>query len=793
MIYPVNFEQKIGFDRLREQVTALCSMQAARDIIAGERFSTSRSDIERKQDIADEMRTLLMLDPDAPRDEFPDMEAVMAKIGVEGAFLTTEEVVILRRALTAVGNMVGFVMNRSEEQYPRLRKRSESVCVFPDVVRRINQLVDDEGQIRDGASPQLVMIRRSIREHEGQVSKRLNQVLNNAKRAGIVDAEAMISIRDGRAVIPVSAGNKRKLNGFIHDESATGKTFYIEPVEVVELNNQLKELEYAERREIVRLLTEFPEELRPDAEPIASAGEYLAEMDAVRAKARWAIENGAGKPIVSTDDRLVLRHAFHPLLAQTLKREKKELVPLDMQLDKQKHILVISGPNAGGKSVCLKTTGMVQYMFQCGFPVTAGEMSELPIFESICLDIGDEQSIEQSLSTFSSHMVNIVEILETLDFESLVLFDELGAGTDPQEGAALAIAILDEVHTRGAKVIATTHYPELKAYGYNKEGVINASVEFDVETLSPTYRLLIGVPGRSNAFEISTKLGLSDRIIRNARGMVGVESNKVENMIASLETSRREAEKDWEEAEAYLKNAERLHKDLQKEMKEYYEKKDALIEKAKQEARELVSQAEKEAEGIISDLRKLRLEKNAEVKEHELIEARRKLTEAKPELTKQVRRSGTSTGERTLKPGDEVKVLSFNQKGTLLEKVSDNEWNVQMGILKMKVKEKDLEFKSSPKPVETRTIASVKGRDFHVNLELDLRGERYESALARVEKYIDDALLAGYPRVSIIHGKGTGALRQGVRDYLKNHRSVKSMRFGEASEGGTGVTVVELK
>ena len=318
MIYPVNFEQKIGFDRLREQVTALCSMQAARDIIAGERFSTSRSDIERKQDIADEMRTLLMLDPDAPRDEFPDMEAVMAKIGVEGAFLTTEEVVILRRALTAVGNMVGFVMNRSEEQYPRLRKRSESVCVFPDVVRRINQLVDDEGQIRDGASPQLVMIRRSIREHEGQVSKRLNQVLNNAKRAGIVDAEAMISIRDGRAVIPVSAGNKRKLNGFIHDESATGKTFYIEPVEVVELNNQLKELEYAERREIVRLLTEFTEELRPDAEPIASAGEYLAEMDAVRAKARWAIENGAGKPIVSTDDRLESRLAFLPLLAQTL-------------------------------------------------------------------------------------------------------------------------------------------------------------------------------------------------------------------------------------------------------------------------------------------------------------------------------------------------------------------------------------------------------------------------------------------------------------------------------------------
>ncbi len=492
-------------------------------------------------------------------------------------------------------------------------------------------------------------------------------------------------------------------------------------------------------------------------------------------------------PLMNNKGIIKLKSARHPLI------DPEVVVANDIILGETYGTMVITGPNTGGKTVTLKTVGLCTLMAMSGLQVPAQEGSELAVFRSVYADIGDEQSIEQSLSTFSSHMVNIVEILETLDFESLVLFDELGAGTDPQEGAALAIAILDEVHTRGAKVIATTHYPELKAYGYNKEGVIIASGEFDVDALRPSYRLIFCVPGLSNAFVILTKLGLSDRIIRDARSMVGVESNKVENMIASLETSRREAEKDWKEAEAYLKNAERLHKDLQEEMKEYYEKKDALIEKAKQEARELVSQAEKEAEGIISDLRKLRLEKNAEVKEHELIEAKRRLTDAKPELTKQVRKTGSGQTQRTLKPGDEVKVLSFGQKGTLLEKVSDNEWNVQMGILKMKVKEKDLEFKSSPKPVETRTIASVKGKDFHVNLELDLRGERYESALSRVEKYIDDALLAGYPRVSIIHGKGTGALRQGVRDYLKNHRSVKSMRFGEASEGGTGVTIVELK
>ena len=431
MIYPSNFEQKIGFDRLREQVVALCSTQAAREIISAERFSTRRSDIEFRQDSTDEMRVIIMLEPDAPREEFPDLEGVLSKIGVEGAFLTAEELAVLRQALTAVGNMVGFITSRKQEQYPRLRKRSESVCVFPDIIRRINQLIDDEGAIRDGASHELLTLRRAIREHEGQVSKRLQQVLNNAKRAGVVDAEAMISIRDGRAVIPVSAANKRKLNGFIHDESATGRTFYIEPVEVVELNNQLKELEYAERREIVRILTEFTQELRPDAEPISAAGEYLAEMDAVRAKARWAIENGAGKPIVSDDDRMVLRHAFHPLLAQTLKREKKELVPLDMQLDKEKHILVISGPNAGGKSVCLKTTGIVQYMFQCGFPVTAGEMSELPVFESICIDIGDEQSMDNDLSTYSSHLMNMKSMLQAASARTLVLIDEFGSGTEP--------------------------------------------------------------------------------------------------------------------------------------------------------------------------------------------------------------------------------------------------------------------------------------------------------------------------------------------------------------------------
>ncbi|MDP4107681.1 MAG: Smr/MutS family protein, partial [Bacillota bacterium] len=372
-------------------------------------------------------------------------------------------------------------------------------------------------------------------------------------------------------------------------------------------------------------------------------------------------------------------------------------------------------------------------------------------------------------------------------------FDELGAGTDPQEGAALAISILDETHNRGARVIATTHYPELKAYGYNREGVMNASVEFNVETLSPTYKLLLGVPGRSNAFEISKRLGLNERVIDAARSYVSSETNKIDNMISALEESKRKAESEHAEALAYLKQAEKLHQDLQKEMIEFYNHKDSLYEKAADKAEDIVEQAKAEAEKIIHDLRKMRIEKHADVKEHELIEAKKRLQEAAPKIEKTNKAHQRKERKHTFTPGDEVKVLTFDQKGILIEKNSSDEWQVQIGILKMKVKEKDLEYISTPKPVETKPMAIVRGRDSHVNLELDLRGERYEEALLRVEKYVDDALLAGYPRVSIIHGKGTGALRQGVQEYLKNHRSVKKIRFGDAGEGGTGVTVVEFK
>ena len=828
MIYPANFEQKIGFDRLREQVTALCSMQAARDIIAAEQFSTSRPEIERRQDIADEMRTLLMLDPDAPRDEFPDMEAVIAKIGVEGAFLTTEEVAVLRRALTAVGNMVGFVMNRSEEQYPRLRKRSERVCVFPDVVRRINQIVDDEGQIRDGASPQLVMLRRSIREHEGQVSKRLNQVLNNAKRAGIVDAEAMISIRDGRAVIPVSAGNKRKLNGFIHDESATGKTFYIEPVEVVELNNQLKELEYAERREIVRILTEFTEELRPDAEPIASAGVYLAEMDAVRAKARWAIENGAGKPIVSTDDRLVLRHAFHPLLAQTLKREKKELVPLDMQLDKQKHILVISGPNAGGKSVCLKTTGMVQYMFQCGFPVTAGEMSELPIFESICLDIGDEQSMDNDLSTYSSHLMNMKSTLQAASSRTLVLIDEFGSGTEPVIGGAIAEAILERLLERGCYGVITTHYSNIKYYATGTEGIANGAMMFDVQNIRPLFKLEMGKPGSSFAIEIARKIGLPEDIIRSASDKAGSDHINLERQLREIARDRRYWSQKRDRIRMTDRKVEELESSYAEQLSRIKEERKEILQKAKSEAQQLIADANRQIENTIRTIKEAQAEKElTRLARRELDDFKTTVDSAESsfdgekverEMERLMRRKArreedkkrrgqqpeekpqeVAPAPKPIEVGSKVKIAGQEVPG-VVQNIKGRKVQVAFGqILTTVDKDKlvvvsNAEYKKSVKPVTPRTVLSVdiSSRKLNFRDSVDVRGMRAVEALEVVQDLVDDALMVGVGGVTILHGKGTGALKEEIRRYLRSIPEIATVADEHADRGGAGITVVRF-
>ncbi|WP_080844497.1 endonuclease MutS2 [Cytobacillus gottheilii] len=777
----------LEFNKVKDQLLDYVASEVGRRKAERIQPSTDYETVVRLQEETDEAATVLRIKGNIPLGGIFDIKP-HAKRAVIGGMLSPQELMQVASTVHASRQMKRFIQEFSEEEndIPILTAYSEEIIVLADLETSIRNAIDENGEVLDSASETLRSLRVQIRTREARVRERLESMIRSSNAQKML-SDAIITIRNDRFVIPVKQEYRGNYGGIIHDQSSSGQTLFIEPQSVVQLNNELQSIKVKEQQEIEKILialSAYTSEFKAELEVIV---DVLAQIDFMFAKARYAKKIKGSKPKVNDEGRISLFKARHPLIPID------EVVANDISIGDTYTSIVITGPNTGGKTVTLKTVGLCTLMAQAGLQIPALDGSEIAVFDAVYADIGDEQSIEQSLSTFSSHMVNIVDILEKAQYNSLVLFDELGAGTDPQEGAALAISILDEVNKRGTRVIATTHYPELKAYGYNREGVINASVEFDIETLSPTYKLLIGVPGRSNAFEISKRLGLKEDVINVAKSYISADSNQVENMIASLEESRKQAETDREEANELLKDADRLHKDLQKQMAEYYTKKETLYEKSAIKANEIVEKAKQEAEQIIHDLRKMQIEKQAEVKEHELIEAKKRLSEAAPVLKKKQSPDRNADGKRTLKPGDEVKVLTFGQKGQLLEKSGENEWHVQIGILKMKVEEKDLEFIKSPKQAETKPLATVKGKDYHVSLELDLRGERYENALMRVEKYIDDALLANYPRVSIIHGKGTGALRQGVQEYLRNHRSVKKIRFGEAGEGGTGVTVVEFK
>lgn len=777
----------LEFDKIKELLKQYSASALGLARVSSLLPSIEFEEIAALHEETDEAMTILRLKGHAPLGGIFDIRPHVKRADI-GGMLSPGELVQIASTIRASRKLTLFVEELLEEEVaiPLLENKINSVIPLPYLEQDIRKIVDENGEILDSASETLRTIRTQLRGNEGKIREKLERMIRSSSAQKML-SDAIITIRNDRYVIPVKQEYRGHYGGIIHDQSSSGQTLFIEPEAIVQLNNQLRELRLNEQNEIEKILVAISEKVKESAEELLLIVGILSDIDFMFTKAKFGRSIKGSKPSINNERRIKLNKARHPLLPMD------EAVANDIELGTDFSSIVITGPNTGGKTVTLKTLGLTSIMAQAGLPIPALDGSEVGIFKSIYADIGDEQSIEQSLSTFSSHMVNIVEILNKVDHESLVLFDELGAGTDPQEGAALAISILDEVHGTGARVIATTHYPELKAYGYNRDGVVNASVEFNVETLSPTYKLLLGVPGRSNAFDISKRLGLSDSVIQRAKSHIGTDSKEVENMIASLEESRRQGEKELEEAHELLKQAEKMHKDMQSQMVEYYDKKDQLYEKAEQKAADVIEKAKQEAEKVIKDLRKMQLENSAQIKEHELIQAKKQLEEAAPKLNKTQQQRKANTNKHVLQPGDEVKVVSFDQKGHLIEKVSDKEWQVQMGIMKMKVKEKDLEFIQSQQKVETKPLATVKGKDFHVSLELDLRGERFENALARVEKYIDDALLAGYPRVSIIHGKGTGALRQGVQEYLKNHRAVKGIRFGDAGEGGTGVTVVQFK
>jgi len=820
-----HFERKIGFDRIRAQLAERCTMPTARERLAAEEFSTSAREIEHRLSLADEMRIVLEMEHDFSKEDYPDIQPVLAKLRIEGAFLDVVEVVLLRQALAEIGAVVAFLLDR-KERYPALYDRTRGIEPFPEIVRDIDRLVDSFGEVRDSASPELAQIRQAIREREGQAAKRLQQVLAAAKSAGIVEADAQLSVRDGKTVIPVSASNKRKLNGFIHDESATGRTFYVEPVEVIELNNELRELQYAERREIVRILTEFTEQLRPDAKLLAAAGAYLADLDLYRAKGRWASENGCVRPIVSTDDRLVLKNARHPLLQQTLRAAGREIVPLDMQLDARKRILVISGPNAGGKSVCLKTTGLVQYMFQCGVPVPTSEISELPVFENLFIDIGDEQSIDNDLSTYSSHLLNMKTMLAGATDRSLVLIDEFGSGTEPTIGGAIAEAILERLLEKGSYGVITTHYANIKYFAANHDGVVNGAMMFDVQNIRPLFRLETGKPGSSFAIEIARKIGLPEAIIRSASEKAGSDHINIEKQLREIARDKHY----WEQKRDRIRLTDRKVEELEQNYSDLLirirDERQEILRKAKREAQELVAEANRQIENTIKTIREAQAEKElTRLARRELDDFRERMEQAdyaardeavgreieRIERRRQRRaerkaQQGTVQPSRTpeaapkpreVEVGSKVRMAGQDVVG-VVQSVKGRKAQVAFGQILTTVDRERLtvvsnnEYREATRPQSARTVVSVdiSARKLNFRDHIDVRGMRAAEALDAVQDFIDNALMVGVGSVTILHGKGTGALKEEIRRYLRTIPEVAGATDEHADRGGAGITIV---
>ncbi|MBO5369205.1 MAG: endonuclease MutS2 [Clostridia bacterium] len=662
--------------------------------------------------------------------------------------------------------------------------------------KKINECIIDAENIADSASPELANIRRLLSSGTNKVRDILQKIVSSSTYQKYLQ-EQIITMRGDRYVVPVKSEYRNEIKGILHDTSSTGATLFIEPMSVVEENNKIRELKSKEKDEIEKILMALTEEIASVSKLIEMSYLTIAELDYCFARAKYALKSDSFRPVLNDSGRIDLRRARHPLL------DSATVVPTDIRLGKDFDTLVVTGPNTGGKTVVLKTTGLLTLMAQAGLHIPANEGSEIAVFKNVFADIGDEQSIEQSLSTFSAHMVNIVEILKEADENSLCLFDELGAGTDPIEGASLAVSILERVRLIGAKTAATTHYSELKTYAMSTKRVENASCEFDVDTLRPTYRLLIGIPGKSNAFAISKRLGLDDDIIENAKNYIDAENIKFEDILTDLEKNRQKAQADREKASAYKKETEKLKSETALKNKQLAEKSDKIIERARMEAKEVLEKAKQEADEIIREMRTLRQEADKAKMMREMEQARQKLGEKMKANSGKMAKSVFAANEsfkspKTVKLGQDVELVSMHQTGSVMT-LPDAKGNfqVRVGIMKLTVNLKDVRIKSEPgekkKQKKTPSGDQSFSKTMSLSSELDVRGETVESAVMLIDKFLDDAILSSLGQVRIIHGKGTGLLRQGIHSYLKRLSYVKSYRLGVFGEGDSGVTVVELK
>ncbi|WP_342387144.1 endonuclease MutS2 [Salinicoccus bachuensis] len=767
----------LEFNKILSQLSAFAESGKTKKLITADIVSTELEEVLQMINEVDDASTMLRYRP-VELGGITDIKRHARRAEI-GSMLGVQELNEIRSMLSRK-HALNTVFNDFEEDEIMLPHLPVYINGLPDIhflYRRITETCDDT-QVLDHASEALLRIRRKIKSEEGRIRDRLNDIIRGGNQKKLSDS--LITMRNNRYVVPVKVEHQGEFNGIVHDMSSSGQTVYMEPMAVVQMTNQIQRLRDEEQSEVERILYQLSSEVAEVASELGMTDDALHHMDMVFAKAKYGAGIRGSKPEVAATGGIYLPAAFHPLIPGD------EVVKNDIAMDEDTRAVIITGPNTGGKTVTIKTIGLSVLMAQAGIPIPARDGSRLRLFEKVYSDIGDEQSIEQSLSTFSSHMTNITGILDEADDNSLVLLDELGAGTDPEEGAALAISILEYLLGKRTTVVATTHYPQLKSFSYTREDTINASVEFDVETLSPTYRLLMGIPGKSNAFEISNKLGLDETVIERARKLAGRDSNDVNDMISALERHTKTAQDNERETHQLLKESEKLHNELTSYMSDYEAYKEKLRKEAREKANRVIRDAEAKADDIIrtlEDMKKL----GADIQEHELIDQKKALSDSYHQ--EDIRKKERAAKVEQISPGDEVDVLSYGQKGEVIE-VKDDSVTVQMGIIKMKVGKDEVKRRKKEKP--KRTVSRRIGQS-PVKRELDLRGERYEEALQKLDRYLDQVILSNYNEVEIIHGKGTGALQKGVQQFLKSHSKVKSFRGGMPSEGGFGVTIVEMK
>lgn len=772
--------QVLEFDKVLQLLKEETSTLIGKELVEQVKPLPTFDEVLHLQDETDEAVRIIQLNQSIPLAHVENIADYIQRSKI-GSILAPEACLHVAQVIYVGRNIKNFIEQLVDtEPLPHLEEIVRQIVPLRQLEIEIKEKIDDHGDFYDDASSTLRSIRSTIRTYEARVREKLQQI---TRTKGKMLSDTIITIRNDRYVLPVKHEYRSAIGGIVHDQSASGQTLFMEPKEVIPLNNSLQHEFVKEKQEIEKILRELTEKIANHADELLHNMKMIAQIDLIYARAKLAQKMKAVKPELNHEGIIDLKQARHPLIPID------EVVANDISLGESYHAIVITGPNTGGKTVTLKTIGLLTLMAQAGMQIPAFEGSRLAVFPKVFADIGDEQSIEQNLSTFSSHMTNIVDIMKEVDEQTLVLFDEIGAGTDPQEGAALAMALLDEVTEKNARVVATTHYPELKAYGYNRKSVMNASVEFDVETLRPTYRLMMGVPGRSNAFEISARLGLQNKIIDRAKSYLGVDSKNVENMIAALEQTRKQAEREWDEAHLILEESERLHKELKKKWEEFEQKRDELFKRAEEKANKAIQDAKEEAELIVQELREMKGKVNW--KEHEWIEARKLLDEAQVHLVEEKEEQADET-DHTFEVGDEIKHKMLQQTGEIIEKKNENEYIIQLGMMRVTAKKNDLQYIGKAKTNVEQPVTQIVTSSQPVKTEIDLRGKRYEEALHELEEYIDRAILEGYPRVTIIHGRGTGALRKGVEEFIKRSPHIKSSRYGGEGEGGSGVTIVEF-